>query len=300
MSFAAYRSRAAPQIEAALHDVLPPSDVVPRRLHEAMRYSVFAGGKRVRPLLALSLGEGLGAGREELLRPAAALELIHTFSLVHDDLPALDDDDLRRGQPTVHRRYGEALAILVGDALLSRGLEVLAEHPAAGESEVRLQNVADVARAVGSRGMVGGQVEDLEAEGEWPRGDRDAAAGLLNRIHERKTGALIEASLRVGARIAGADVDALGEVTRLGHAIGLLFQIRDDLLDLEQTAEVLGKTPGKDVAAGKLTYPALFGAEHALQLQQETYEEALRCEQGLHLGVDALRGLVEYLGTRTS
>ncbi|REJ81844.1 MAG: polyprenyl synthetase family protein [Acidobacteria bacterium] len=294
MGFDAYREEVAPLVERALEEVLPAADTEPGRLHEAMRYSVFAGGKRVRPLLVLAIGESLGASRVDLLAPAAALELIHTFSLVHDDLPALDDDDLRRGRPTVHKVWDEALAILVGDALLGLGLEVLATSPVTASAATRLGNVADVCRAVGSRGMIGGQVDDLAAEGDWP----DDPPAALESIHRRKTGALIAASLTVGARLAGADDEGLDLAAQLGAAAGLLFQIRDDLLDLEADAATLGKTPGKDQASHKLTYPALFGEAAARRLQQETHRRALDLESRLRLSGGVLRSLIDYLVAR--
>jgi geranylgeranyl pyrophosphate synthase len=294
MQFAEFQSVTRPLVEAELDRLLPAANAPPIRLHEAMRYSVFAGGKRVRPLLVLSIGEGLGAKRQELLAAAASLELIHTFSLIHDDLPALDDDDLRRGRPTVHRVWDEALAILAGDALLALGIEVLAENPPDERSSVRLANVVDAARATGSLGMSGGQADDLAAESAWP----PAAETALKSIHERKTGALIAASLRIGARLAGVSEDRMARVSRLGVTTGLLFQIRDDLLDLDTGADTLGKTPGKDAAANKLTYPALLGEPRARELQQEVYREAVEIEAALELRTRTLRSLLDYLVDR--
>ena len=284
----------AAEVDATLDRLMLSSEVTPGRLHDAMRYAVFAGGKRVRPALRVLTGESLGGSRDQLLEAAAALEMIHTFSLVHDDLPALDDDDLRRGRPTVHRAFDEALAVLVGDALLNLGLEILATCPVAASAETRCRNVVETTRAVGTVGMIGGQVEDIESEGVWPS---DPAA-TLERIHERKTGALLQLSVRLGGRLAGADEAVLGRLTELGERAGLIFQIRDDLLDLEADAEQLGKTPGKDVEANKLTYPALHGREAA---RRRIADEQRLCDglvADLGLAGGPLDGLLRFLAGR--
>jgi geranylgeranyl diphosphate synthase type II len=261
-------------VKAALEDelerALPPESEPPRRLHAALRYSVFAGGKRLRPALVVAAGEAFGAPRERLLSGAAAVELIHTYSLIHDDLPALDDDDLRRGRPTLHRRFDEATAILAGDALLTLGLTRLAAGPAELDGHVRARAVALVGAAIGTGGMIGGQVEDLEAERSWPA---DAPAAL-ERIHRGKTGALLTASLRLGGLYAGAGEAADRALAAFGETIGLMFQVADDILDVLGDARELGKTPGKDAQAKKLTYPGLHGLEASRQKLAELGREA--------------------------
>ncbi len=230
-----------------------------------MRYSSFAGGKRIRPVLVLLGGEACGGVQEQLLAPAAAMEMIHCFSLIHDDLPALDDDDLRRGQPSLHRQFDEATAVLAGDALLNLALEVLASHPAAIPADARNTSVLLATRAIGTFGMIGGQMADLEGP-QAARQSREARAELLESIHRRKTGALLEASLTIGGTCAGADQQTTTTLGRLGQSLGLIFQIRDDVLDIEGDAQSLGKTPGKDVDAAKLTYPSLYGVEKSKQM----------------------------------
>jgi farnesyl diphosphate synthase len=253
-------------VEDALLSVLPAEGSEPARLVAAMRYSVLAGGKRLRPLLFLAGAESAGAERlaHDALEAAAALELLHTYSLIHDDLPCMDDDALRRGRPTCHVVFGEATALLAGDALQSLGFELLATRPAGDAlSARRARAVAWTAGAIGFQGMAGGQALDLAATGtSIPDAGRP---GTLRRIHSLKTGRLIRLSLELGALHAGADQDRLRGVSRYGEALGLLFQIADDLLDVTQTSQTLGKTAGKDSAQDKLTYPAVFGLEGALR-----------------------------------
>lgn len=293
MGILAFLAEERERIDAALDRLLPPSDAWPRRLHEAMRYAVFGGGKRVRPILARVACRAAGGDPATILEAACALELVHTYSLVHDDLPALDDDTLRRGRPTVHVAYGEALAILVGDALLTEAFLVLATHPpgeafAAGRAEAcRL-----VARAAGSAGMVGGQVEDLEATGQPP----DAAR--LERIHRAKTGALLAASVELGAVLAGAEAGARARFVRFGQGLGLLFQIADDILDVTGTAASLGKSPGKDAAAGKLTYPAVYGLAAARQELARLAAELRGEAEAIEGRGGMLASLVEYVASR--
>lgn len=270
-------------VERALEDLLPGADETPGELHAAMRYAMFPGGKRLRPMLTLLGCVATGGEARTAMRPAAALELLHTYSLVHDDLPCMDDDDLRRGRPTCHKVYGEALALLVGDALLTLAFEGVA---AAGGAAV-----ATLARAAGSRGMVGGQVEDLAAEGEGraePGREIAGAASEQDRlarlqwIHDHKTGALITSSLLVGAHAGAAGSTGLGPVpddllqvlTEYGDKIGRAFQIADDCLDVTGSAQELGKNPGADVALGKLTWPALLGLEPSLAAARELAEQA--------------------------
>ena len=245
-------------IDAALDRLLPEAGCWPARLHEAMRYAVFGSGKRLRPILVRAACRAAGGDADAALEPACAVELIHTYSLVHDDLPAMDDDSLRRGRATVHVAFDEALAILTGDALLTLAFQVLAGYPRGdGWAGRRAAACALLAEAAGSRGMVGGQVEDMAAAGAVP----DAAR--LERLHRAKTGALLAASVELGALLAGAGEERRVAFRRFGEQLGLCFQIADDILDVTGTAASLGKSPGKDASAGKLTYPAVYGLEAA-------------------------------------
>jgi geranylgeranyl diphosphate synthase type II len=239
-------------VDAALDRHLPPADTPPRVIHEAMRYAVLGGGKRIRPILAIAAAEACGAEATPFLQQIAALELIHTYSLVHDDLPALDDDDLRRGRKTTHVVFGEAMGILAGDALLTEAFSWLS---APGGN---LRAIHEVAVAVDSKGMIGGQVADIEQTGS-----AEHTLELLQFIHENKTGKLLTASVVLGGILAGAEEEKIAALGRYGHSVGLAFQIVDDLLDIEADAAILGKTAGKDVAQGKLTYPALLGVAAA-------------------------------------
>jgi geranylgeranyl pyrophosphate synthase len=295
-AFTRFLAAARPAVEAELERLLPQADAPPRRLHEAMRYSVLGGGKRLRSALVLLAGRTFGAPVEDLVAGAAAVELVHSYSLVHDDLPALDDDDLRRGRPTLHKRYDEATAILAGDALLTLGLTVLAEFPATAPGELRARAVALVGAAIGTAGMIGGQVEDLEAEAGWTEGE--AAAEALDRIHRGKTGALLTASLRLGgihARVTPAEDLILRD---LGEAVGLLFQIRDDILDVEGSASALGKTPGKDAAASKLTYAALYGLDRSRERLKELGQEAMNRIADLPRERETWQALISFLDRR--
>jgi geranylgeranyl diphosphate synthase, type II len=294
--FTAFLAELRPQVDAELDRLLPREEESPARLHAAMRYSVFAGGKRVRPALAVLAGETFGAPRAALLPGAAALELIHTYSLVHDDLPALDDDDLRRGRPTVHRRFDEATAILAGDALLTRGLWVLASEPPSMEEARRSRAASLVGEAISTHGMIGGQMDDLEAEHEWPQ---DAAAAL-ERIHRRKTGALLRAAVRLGGLYAGVDTAADRRLSELGAALGLLFQIADDILDVTGDVVTLGKTAGKDAEARKLTYPGLYGLEESRRRLEAVTGDALRLASELPREGGLFPSLIKYLASRTS
>lgn len=292
--FADFLRAVRPEVEATLDRLLPREDVAPARLHAAMRYAVFAGGKRVRPALVVLAGESVGAERDVLLPGAAALEMLHTFSLVHDDLPALDDDDLRRGRPTVHREYDEATAVLVGDALFNLGLQTLAEEPESADASLRAVVVSMVSRAVGTAGMIGGQVADLEAEDQWP----EDATAALESIHRRKTGALLIASIRLGGLYAGASAEQDALLVDLGERIGLLFQIRDDILDVERSTEQLGKTAGKDAAARKLTYPGLYGLDESKAKLAQVGDEAYALARALPGGGGLFPSLVAYLVSR--
>jgi geranylgeranyl diphosphate synthase type II len=241
-------------VDAELDRLTPPETTPPATIHRAMRYSLFAGGKRIRPVLCLEAARTVAGEVEGAVTAACPLELIHTYSLIHDDLPALDNDDYRRGKLTNHKVFGDAMAILAGDALLTLAFQVLAELPAPADRKVRL--MAELATASGTvGGMIGGQVEDLEGEGKPP----DAA--LLESIHRAKTGALLRASLRMGAIYAGATDAQYAALSCYGEHIGLAFQIVDDILDVEESSEALGKTAGKDAAQHKITFPAVYGLE---------------------------------------
>jgi len=249
-------------VESALAELLP-RDAWPERLHRAMAHAVFAGGKRIRPILARLTHRAAGGDPDEITVAACGLELIHTYSLVHDDLPAFDDDVLRRGQPTVHVEFDEATAILAGDALLTEGLLLIARHPTGPQWAARRADAVDVvAEAVSARGMVGGQMDDLEATGQIESEAVDPRE-RLDRIHRAKTGCLLAASVELGAVLAGVDDHKRRVLAEFGAGLGLAFQIADDVLDATATAEDLGKSPGKDADAGKLTYVTLYGLDSA-------------------------------------
>jgi farnesyl diphosphate synthase len=291
-AFSAWRMR----VEAMLDRALPAPHLAPRRLHAAMRHAVLNGGKRMRPLLVYASGIAMGAAGENLDAAAAAVELVHCYSLVHDDLPAMDDDRLRRGQPTVHVAFDEATAILAGDALQSLAFEVLAA--ASLDAGRRVAMLAELARASGVAGMCGGQALDVDATGA---GAKSAPLSLadLERLHALKTGALLRASVRLGALAAGADAGSLVALDRYADALGLAFQIRDDLLDIEGDSASLGKTAGKDAAQDKATYPALIGVEASrsrLAGLSAVMEEALA---SLGADTDALAALGRMAVERT-
>ena len=278
--------------DAALDRLLPLETHDRVSIHKAMRHSVFAGGKRLRPVLCMEAGRmlagSLPAGIDEL---GAAVELLHTYSLIHDDLPALDNDDLRRGRPTCHKVFGEALAILAGDALQTRAYEVLAKLKCPAEARVRI--VAEIARGTGTvDGMIGGQVVDLEAERTAPN------AVILEYIHRSKTGALIAASLVSGGLYAGGKDDAVVHLETFGRSIGLAFQIVDDVLDVTQTSEQLGKTAGKDTRAKKATYPALFGVDESLRKADELVNTAFAELDGFAERAETLKELARFLVER--
>jgi geranylgeranyl pyrophosphate synthase len=260
-----------------------------------MRHSVFAGGKRLRPILCLAAAEALRGPRDAVREPAAGLEMIHTYSLVHDDLPALDDDRLRRGKPTCHVVFGEATAILAGDALLTHGLAVLGTRPQ-GDSWAlaRARAFEAVALAIGTGGMIGGQIEDLEAE------NAPATEAQVARIHENKTGRLIRAALAVGAHLSRADAPTLSRLDEYGRAIGLAFQIKDDLLDVEGSAAALGKASGKDAGAGKATFPAVWGVARSRAMLRDTLAQAIEAARDLPQGGGRLPELARFVGERSS
>jgi geranylgeranyl diphosphate synthase, type II len=244
-------------VDAALDGFLPSEDTRPASVHRAMRYSVLAGGKRLRPILVIAGAEVVGASPSAVMPTACAMELIHTYSLIHDDLPAMDDDDYRRGRLTNHKVFGDAIAILAGDALLTYAFQLVAQNATVPgvDPKVVCDVVAEIAEAAGTVGMVGGQVVDIESEG------KTITAEELEYIHVHKTAALLRASLSVGARLGGADAAALAAVAEAGQSLGLAFQIVDDILDVEGSLETLGKTAGSDERKQKVTYPALHGIE---------------------------------------
>jgi len=269
------------EVEAALDELVPRDDERPSTIHRAMRHSLFAGGKRIRPILFMAAAEAVSDPDAESLKAACSLELIHTYSLIHDDLPALDNDDFRRGRPTAHKVFGEAMAILAGDALLTRAFEVLAGLT--GPSDRRIALVGELATTSGTvNGMIGGQVADLEAEGQPVEEER------LLYIHRSKTGALIRAAVRMGGVWAGSSAQQLRALDEFGRSVGMAFQIVDDILDVTATSEELGKTAGKDAEQEKATYPALYGLEESRRLAREQYEAAVAAaemfgERGLRL-----------------
>ncbi len=269
-----YLAERAAMVDAALDRVLPKASVRPVVIHKAMRHSVFAGGKRLRPILCLAAAEACGGGIEPAMPAACAVELLHTYSLVHDDLPAMDDDDLRRGRPTCHKVFGEAIGILCGDALLTESFAVLATASSTPRHGVAAM-VRELARAGDSRNMIGGQVLDLEGE------NQPATRASLRRIHEAKTAALLTAALRLGAMSANATPRVLDALTDFGRTLGLAFQVIDDILDETATTEQLGKTAGKDAAAAKATYPAVIGLDASRR-------EAAKLTRAAHAALDGL------------
>ena len=282
--------QSAARVEQVLERILPAADAQPLRLHSAMRYSALGAGKRVRPLLVYSVGSLLGAQRSALDIPAAAVELIHAYSLVHDDLPAMDDDDLRRGRPTCHCAFDEATAILAGDALQTLAFEILSRDPHT-DAATRLAMLNTLAQASGSKGMAGGQALDLSAVGQ----NLDLAA--LEQMHRMKTGALITASVQLGALGAAADARTQNQLAQYARAIGLAFQVRDDVLDVISPSHTLGKTQGKDASDGKPTYVSLLGLDGAQTLAAQLCEEALSALHDLPKN-DILRDLAHYIVTR--
>lgn len=278
-------------VDAQLDRLMPAETVPPHSIHQAMRYSVFAGGKRIRPILCLEAARIFEANISAAFYPACAIEFIHTYSLIHDDLPALDNDDLRRGKPTCHKKFGEAAAILAGDALLTLAFETLARTPTASDRRVAMSG--EIAGAAGTvNGMVGGQVADLEAEG------KQVGPEMLEYIHRSKTAALIRASATSGALCAGATADDVARLRRFGETIGWAFQVVDDILDVEESSTALGKTAGKDIAQQKATYPAVFGLQRSHQFAKELADKAL--DDLKHFGerADRLRTIAEFLVVR--
>ena len=278
-------------VEKALEAALPEEEGPEARVVEAMRYSLFAGGKRLRPILCLAAAETVGGKLESAMPAACALEMIHTYSLIHDDLPAMDDDDLRRGKPTNHKVFGEAIAILAGDGLLTEAFVLLSGYNTL-LSERAVQLIGVIARAASYRGMVGGQVVDMLSQ------NKPADLETVQQMHSRKTAALIAAAAESGA-LAGEGSEAqVAALANYGRAIGLAFQIADDILDIEGDTEVLGKTAGSDLARGKVTYPAAVGLESSRQAARELVDDALAALEGFDHRAEPLRALANYIITR--
>ncbi|MFN8002243.1 MAG: farnesyl diphosphate synthase [Acidobacteriota bacterium] len=282
------------QVDQWLEQLLPTTEQTPATIHEAMRYSTFAGGKRLRPILTIATGEIFGAPEQELLPVACSLEMIHTYSLIHDDLPAMDNDDLRRGMPTCHIKFGEALAILAGDALLTQAFLTLADYSTAN-AERKVRVLSEVAHAAATtKALIGGQVLDIQFEGKPITGP------MLEEIHRAKTGALIRCAVRVGAIIGGASDDDLAALTEYGEKAGLAFQVADDLLDEIATSEELGKTAGKDAASHKATYTALYGLAGARQMADRLCEEAIAAAQRTGKETQLLEAIARFIVERRS
>ena len=291
MDLPAYLTQRTALIDRALGGFLPRATVKPATIHKAMRYSLFAGGKRLRPVLTLAAAEACGGGLPQATPAACAVECIHTYSLIHDDLPCMDDDDLRRGRPTSHKVFGEGVAVLTGDALLTIAFEILAQAaPTPRYSTAAL--IRELASASGSQWLIGGQVADLEGEGRKLRG------ADLQYIHRCKTAALLTASIRLGAMSANATPARLTALTAFGQALGLAFQVIDDILDVTQTTEKLGKTAGKDVAATKATYPAIFGLARSRREAHRLTTAAHTALKPFGKNAATLRALADYLLAR--
>jgi len=289
-AFTEYRSL----IELALNELLPASSAAPEKVHHAIRWSMFAGGKRFRPALLLATGQAFESPIDALIKTACAFEMIHTYSLIHDDLPSMDDDDLRRGRPTCHVRFGEATAILAGDALQTLAFRTIAEDESL-DVATRIALISELSRAAGTpEGMVAGQALDMEAEA------RQVKASELEEIHRHKTGALIVAAARCGAIIGQASATELDAVTAYGSHLGLLFQITDDLLDVTASAEDMGKTPGKDAESRKATYPALYGIEETREAAAKAHRSACDALARIDRPTTNLRDIADFILNRTT
>ena len=295
MDLKLYLKEQCARIDEALDRFLPKESDLPHTVHKAMRYSVFAGGKRVRPILLLAACEAVGGNTRNAVPAACSMEMIHTYSLIHDDLPAMDDDDFRRGNPTNHKVFGEAIAILAGDALLTEAFKLVSDPGFADgcDPSALLAVIHEIATCAGSAGMVGGQVIDMESEGRL-----DIDLPTVQYIHTHKTGALIKASVVSGALLGGASGQKLAAITRYGEAAGLAFQIADDILDIEGTTEEIGKDAGSDQARGKATYPAVIGLAAAKEEAREMMDEALRSLDIFGAEADPLREIARYIVQR--
>ncbi len=296
MDIKSYLSRKKDIVDKTLEKLVPGGKKFPPVVHEAMRYSLFAGGKRVRPILAIAAAEALGARTTDLLSVAASLELIHTYSLVHDDLPAMDNDDFRRGRPTCHKAYGEAVAILAGDGLLNLAFEVLSDpRRVKTVPPARLiLIIKEIATASGVNGMIGGQVADIQSEG------RDIDFPVLEYIHTHKTGALIRSSVRVGALYAKAGKRRFTALTHYGELVGLAFQIADDILDITGKQEEIGKDVGSDLKKDKKTFPSFYGLEESRRRAVEVADKAIWSLREFDRKADPLRELAKYIVNRVS
>jgi len=294
MDVTSYLSKKKDRVDKTLEKLVPPAKIFPSSVHEAMRYSLFAGGKRVRPILAIAAAEALGVKTAGLLPLAGTLELIHTYSLIHDDLPAMDNDDFRRGRPTCHKVYGEAIAILAGDGLLNMAFEVLSDlHQLKSVPANRLiAIIKEISTASGVFGMVGGQVVDMESEG------KDIDFPTLEYIHTHKTGALIRASVRVGALYARAGKRDFTALTHYGEMVGLAFQIADDILDITGKQEEIGKDVGSDIKKGKKTFPSFYGLEESRRRAVEVVDKAITALKNFDRKADSLRELAKYIINR--
>jgi geranylgeranyl pyrophosphate synthase len=289
-SLQSFMANCQARLEKNLCHWLPDANTLPSSLHEAMRYAILGGGKRIRPALVYASGQSVGSRWEQLDSPACAIELIHAYSLVHDDLPAMDDDDLRRGKPSCHKAFGEAIAILAGDALQALAFYVLAHDKTSENGKTRLQMIETLALAAGSRGMVGGQTIDLAATG------RQLGVAELEDMHIHKTGALIRSSVVLGAlTVSGLPTGTLEKLDHYAKCVGLAFQIRDDILDVEGETDTLGKRSGADESLEKSTYPMLFGLEGAKQRARELHEEAMDSLAGIDVTADPLRWISAYV-----
>jgi geranylgeranyl diphosphate synthase type II len=296
MDIKAYLTKKKDLVDKSLEKIVPPVGTFPPSVHEAMRYSLFAGGKRVRPILAIAAAEALGTKTADLLPLAGTLELIHTYSLIHDDLPAMDDDDLRRGRPTCHKVYGEAIAILAGDGLLNLAFEVLSDpRRLKGIPANRLLGIIkEISTASGVFGMIGGQVVDIQSEG------KEVDFPTLEYIHTHKTGALIRASIRVGALYAKAGKRQFTALTHYGELVGLAFQIADDILDITGTQDEIGKDVGSDLKKGKKTFPSFYGLEESRRRAVEVADKAVQSLKDFDRKADPLRELAKYIVNRVN
>jgi geranylgeranyl diphosphate synthase type II len=294
-TFTDYLARRAAEVNQWLDRLVPSETTPPQKLHRAMRYSLLAGGKRLRPSLTLAAGEALGADTDDLMPAACAIEMIHTYSLIHDDLPAMDNDDLRRGRPTCHKAFGEAVAILAGDALLTQAFRVLSADAPRRDAERQVRVIREIATAAGTvDALIGGQIADIESEG------KNVDASTLEYIHRSKTGAMITSSVVVGGIIAGANEGKLDKLRSYGERIGLAFQIADDILDVTSTSEQLGKTPGKDQAANKATYPAIHGIDASNARARQLVDEAVDIVADLDLKTRVLEEVARFIIARSS
>lgn len=278
-------------VDETLDQIIPSAETAPTRLYRAIRWSVFAGGKRFRPALVLAVGKTFGANENTLIKTACAIEMIHTYSLIHDDLPAMDDDELRRGRATCHKKFDEATAILAGDILQTLAFQAISTDENLAE-RTRVKLISELAKAAAK--MVDGQQLDLDGEG------KTVSIEDLEKIHQNKTGAMIQVSARSGAIIAESAENELNSITNYAAKLGLLFQITDDLLDVTQTTEILGKTAGKDLTAEKATYPAFYGIEETQNLAEKVYSEAINELENLERPTEILREIADFILKRKS